>query len=469
MKYMTRIIGLCLAVIIAIASNAAAVVAANEPTKRVLIAEVSPEAKDSASKEFIVLYNPNAIQVDVAGWSLQYRSASHKSEDSSGWMTKAIIGCQSTKQTDCANFSAATIAPGETLRLSSFETGDGIAPLASGMATTGGEVRLIRPETDGQEPIQDMVGYGNAADYEGKAAPAPKAGQSIVRSQDETGAFVDTDHNDADFVLSPDENNDTPPPADQPDAGTTDPGKGAGDPPAVYRAAEITEVLPDPASPQLDSADEFIELYNPYAEELDLTGYVLKTGTDWTHKYTISNVVIDSYGYVALTSAQTHLSLSNTGSGVRLYDPAGNLIAEAPSYGKAQTGSSWVKGADGQWAWTAKPTPGEQNIIETPPPAQSGTTKKTTTASSSSTKKAAAKTASAPKKASTSKAATAAVKGAATTAQPAGTAEGNQIGMWALAGAGTLGAGYALYEYRQEISGFMRRRWEAVASFAGKR
>lgn len=468
---MTRIIGLCLAVITAIASNVTAVVAADEPTKRILIAEVSPEAKDSASKEFVVLYNPNTIQMDVTGWMLQYRSASHKSDDSSGWVTKAIIGCQSTKQADCANLQAVTITPGETSRLSSFETGDGIMALASGMATTGGEVRLIQSEADGQQSTQDMVGYGNAADYEGKAAPAPKAGQSIVRSQDETGAFVDTDHNDADFVLSPDEDSDTPvpPSAEQPDGTTVEPGKGAGDVPVAYRSAEITEVLPDPASPQLDSADEFIELYNPYAEELDLAGYVLKTGTDWTHKYVVDSATIDPYGYVALTSAQTHLSLSNTGSGVRLYDPAGNLVAEAPSYGKAQTGSSWVKGADGQWAWTAKPTPGEQNIIETPPSTASGTTKKTTTAASASTKKAAAKTASSAKKASTPKATTAAVKGAATTTQPAGAAEGNQVGMWVLAGAGTLGVGYALYEYRQEISSFMRRRWESVAGFAGRR
>jgi hypothetical protein len=469
MKYVTRIIGLCLAVIIAIASSITPVAAADEPTKHIVIAEISPEAKDSASKEFVVLYNPNTAQVDVSGWTLQYRSASHKSDDSGGWTTKAIVGCQSTKQADCVNLATVTIAAGETLRLSSFETGDGIAALASGMATTGGEVRLVRPEAEAQQTVQDMVGYGTAADYEGKAAPAPKAGQSIVRSQDETGAFVDTDHNDADFALTPSEDNDSPvpPSAQQPGNGTTEPGKGAGDPPTTYRAAEITEVLPDPASPQLDSADEFIELYNPYAEELDLTGYVLKTGTGWTHKYTIGEVTVDPYGYVALTSAQTHLSLSNSGSGVRLYDPAGNLVVEAPSYGKAQTGSSWVKGSDGQWAWTAKPTPGEQNIVEAP--TQTQTAKKITAPASASAKKTTAKAASAAKKASIPKVANSAVKGAATTAQSTGATEGNQVGMWVLAGAGVLGVGYALYEYRQEIGGFMRRRWETVAGFASRR
>ncbi len=467
MKYLPRITGLCLALLVAVLSSSVPVIAAEESPKHIIFAEVSPEAKDSASKEYIVLYNPNAVAVDVAGWAVQYRSASHKPDDSSGWTTKAIIGCQSTKQSDCTNPATTTISPGETLRLSSFETGDGVVPLASGMATSGGEVRLVATLGDSQM-LQDMVGYGDAADYEGKAAISPKAGQSIVRAHDETGAFIDTDHNDTDFVLSPDEDDDVPPPAQEPGDENTAPGQGAGDPPVIYQSAEITEVFPDPATPQLDSADEFIELYNPYAEELSLKGYVLMTGADWTHKYTIGDVAVDPYGYIALTSAQTHLSLSNTGSGVRLYDPSGNLLSEAPSYGKAQTGSSWAKNTNGQWIWTTTPTPGAQNAIDTP--AQTPPSPKA--AASSAAKKSTTKAASAPKatKASSSKAVTSAVKGAATTAHPGtGGADGNQIGMWALAGAGTLGVGYALYEYRQEIGGFARRRWQTVAGLMGRK
>jgi hypothetical protein len=33
------------------------------------------------------------------------------------------------------------------------------------------------------------------------------------------------------------------------------------------------------------------------------------------------------------------------------------------------------------------------------------------------------------------------------------------------AGAAVLGAGYALFEYRQDIGGFIRRRWQALRIF----
>jgi hypothetical protein len=224
-------------------------------------------------------------------------------------------------------------------------------------------------------------------------------------------------------------------------------------------------VLPDPASPQLDSNDEFIELYNPYGDALDLNGYVLKTGTSWTHKYTITESVIDPYGYVAFTSAQTHLTLSNSGSGVQLYDPAGNLLFEVPAYTTAKTGDSWVRDSGGQWVWTTKPTPGEQNIIEVPVEAVA---KAATPAAS---KKPATKAATTAKKASTPKT-TGAVKAATTTAiaQPAaGSTQGNQAGMWALGVAGVLGVGYGMYEYRQDIGTFARQRWQQLASVAGRR
>jgi hypothetical protein len=313
-----------------------------------------------------------------------------------------------------------------------------------------------------------MVGYGTAEGHEGdKAAPAPKAGQSIVRVQNDQEVYVDTGHNSADFVLLPDEDADSPPsPADE-EPLPEQPGQGAGTPQTNYKDAEITEVLPDPASPQTDTNDEFIELYNPYDQALDLTGYTLKTGTNWTYKYTITDTVVDPFGYVVLTSAQTHLSLSNSGSGVRLYDPTEKLLAEAPSYGKAQTGNSWAKNADGQWVWSAKPTPGEPNILEAP--TQASTSAKSSTGSSAKNTTT-ANAASSTKKAATPKASTSVVKGLTTTASQPATASnnGNQIGMWVLAGAGVLGVGYALYEYRQEIGGFVRRRWEAMAMLGRK-
>ena len=450
MKRITHLGNIGSMILLCAAYNPIPAVAVGEPTKHLMITEVSPEAADTGTKEYIYLYNPNVIDIEVTGWTIQYRSASHKSEDTTGWATKAVLGCATAKAADCETLNETTVKAGEGLRLSSFEMEKGVLPLSSGMATSGGQVRLVDPGRGASTEVvvQDMVGYGTAVDFEGqKPAVAPKAGRSIVRIQDGLGAFVDTDRNDVDFVLSPDEDT-----SSHPGGASTNnndvPGQGAGE--RLYREAEITEVMPDPASPQLDSADEFIELYNPYGEALDLSGYILKTGTTWTHKYTIKDVIIEPYDYVVLTSAQTHLSLSNTGTGVRLYDSVERLLYESP-------GNSWVRDGSGQWVWTTKPTPGDQNAIEAPPVSASK-------ASSSITKKPSTKTASSNKKASTPKTAPV-VKGVATTAsEPGGTSsQGNQIGLWVLGGAVVLGLGYALFEYRQDIGSFVRRRWEAMS------
>jgi hypothetical protein len=341
MKHIIRFGAFGGVLLLSVVGNPVPVLAVGEQPN-IMIAEISPETADSPSKEYVQLYNPGRNAVGVTGWRLQYRSASHAPDNDRDWANKAILGCQSTKDGDCkVGLSDVTVEAGGLLRISSFEIGDGIVPLASGMATTGGELRLVQPgNTVQKDVVFDKVGYGTAKDYEGdKPAPAPLVGRSIARIQDEEGAYVDTNHNDLDFVLSPDENSDAqvdPVPAVDTPAATV--GQGAG--PVSYAAPEITEILPDPASPQLDSNDEFIELYNPYGDALDLNGYVLKTGTNWTHKYTITESVIDPYDYMAFTSAQTHLTLSNSGSGVRLYDPAGNLLSEVPAYTTAKTGDS---------------------------------------------------------------------------------------------------------------------------------
>lgn len=459
MKRMTQSGILSSALLLGIAGIPIPAVAVSEQSKNLMIAEVSPEA-DTASKEHVVIYNPNPLDVDVSGWMLQYRSASHRPDDSKGWSVKGIIGCRFVKASDCQALDTVLIRAGETLRLSSDQTDQDAQLLTSGMATAGGQVRLVQPDKEGGSGIaHDLVGYGTAAAFEGvKAAVAPKPSRSIVRLQDAAGTYIDTDHNDADFMLSPDESAPADPSSVTP-GGSDNSGSDQGG--LSYRDVEITELLPDPVSPALDSADEFIEFYNPHSDELDLTGYTLKTGTGWTHKYTLKDVVLQPQEYVALMASQTHLPLSNSGTSVRLYDPAGRLVVEVSSYGKAQPGNSWIRDGQGVWRWTAKPTPGEQNVMELPPapPAKLAT---------SSAKKPSAKAAA--KKSSTPKTSSSAVKGAiATAGQPARASTGNQLGMWVLGVAAALGLGYALFEYRQDIGRFVRQKWRALARFGSRR
>jgi len=454
MKHITQVGMLISALVLCIAGNSVPAAAIPEELHHLIITEVSPEALDGASKESIQIYNPNLTDVDITGWIIQYRSASYKSDDTKGWSTRAVIGCQSTKSSDCSSPHTTTIEAKATLRLSSYETGEGMLPLASGMATTGGVVRLVEPGE--VVTVHDKVGYGAAVDHEGAAAaPAPRSGQGITRSLDAQESPVDTDENGLDFVRI--EVEDDPADSQNPEMPATGE-QGGTAAPKVYLDVEVSELLPDPVSPQTDSDDEFIELYNPHGEAVDLTGYALVTGSSWSHKYIIKDVELAPYDYVTLTSAQTNIALSNTGTGVRLYDPSGKLVFEVPTYGKAKAAQSWVRDGSGAWVWTTKLTPEAQNIVEVPVAATKEIAAKKPASKSTATKKA-----SAPK--------TTAVKGAATIApssQPSAEDGGNQVGMWVLIVAAVLGVGYAVFEYRQDIAGFVRKRWEAVTHLGRK-
>ncbi|HSW98847.1 MAG TPA: lamin tail domain-containing protein, partial [Candidatus Saccharimonadales bacterium] len=127
---------------------------------------------------------------------------------------------------------------------------------------------------------------------------------------------------------------------------------------------QITELLPNPAPPQSDSTDEFIELYNPNASALDVGGYSLAVGTTTVHTYVFPAWTVLAPGsYRAFFSADTGLSLSNSGGQARLADAAGVAVSQSDIYGTAKEGQAWILDA-GSWQWTDAPTPSAPNVAE---------------------------------------------------------------------------------------------------------
>ena len=137
--------------------------------------------------------------------------------------------------------------------------------------------------------------------------------------------------------------------------------------PPVYLPLEITELLPDPASPATDDADEYIELYNPGSEPVNTDGYALETGLNFTYHLTLSGITIPAGGYVVLMSAQTNLVLGNTAGAARLLDPSGAVIDTTGAYSQAKVGQTWAK-IDGLWQWTSVVTPALANVADPLPP-----------------------------------------------------------------------------------------------------
>lgn len=209
-------------------------------------------------------------------------------------------------------------------------------------------------------------------------------------------------------------------------------------------APQITEVLPNPASPQTDAEDEFIELYNPNASAFDLSGFRLQVGTTSKHSFEIPDgTLLPAKSFKAFYSIDTGLAMSNSGGQVALLDPLGQSIGQTDAYGTAKEGQSWAL-ANGHWYWTSTPTPGQANRVN-----QAGQVKAASTSHGGSQSTA-----------------------AASSAAPASNPPTSQLSLQpltlALVGSGALI--YAAYEYRYEVAsnfGKLRRYYQSRRS-AGK-
>jgi hypothetical protein len=150
------------------------------------------------ANDYVELFNRGAGPVAIDGWTLQYASAS-----SATWQSTALSG--------------SIPAGGHYLvQLASGGANGAALPApdatgASNLAVTGGKVAVVADATAlscGASPgscsalssVEDLVGYGGAADYEGSsAAPAPSATTALARAG---GGCTDTDDNAADFTTA---------------------------------------------------------------------------------------------------------------------------------------------------------------------------------------------------------------------------------------------------------------------------
>jgi len=209
------------------------------------------------------------------------------------------------------------------------------------------------------------------------------------------------------------------------------------------KALQLSELLPNTASPQTDANDEFIELYNPNDKTFDLSGFMLQTASatsSTTHTYHFpAGTFIAPHSFKAFKSAKTHLALNNSGGQVWFVDPLGTTVAKSEPYGKADDGLSWVN-AGGKWQWTAQPTPGAENKLATPI-AASGSAKLATVNG---------------KKVTAVATGTGTVAGASTTdgAETAPTATVHPLTLAVVIAAALL---YGAYEYRYDLANHYRQ------------
>ena len=196
---------LLLALLSALALPLAAASARGSGSGSLVVAEVYAAGGNSGAayvNDYTELFNRGTSPVAIDGWTLQYASAS-----STSWQTTALSG---------------TIPAGGRylVQLASGGANGSSLPAAdatgtSNLAVTGGKVALVDDATalacgasagscSTASNLEDLVGYGSAADYEGSnAAGAGSATNAVVRAD---GGCTDTDDNAADFAAA------TPPP-----------------------------------------------------------------------------------------------------------------------------------------------------------------------------------------------------------------------------------------------------------------
>lgn len=417
----------------------------------IMIVEIQTGTTNSASEEFVELYNASDQNVDISHYKVEYYSAT--SDFTTPSRSIPLHG---------------TLYAGKHYLLAStgYLANKVNDSFSAGFSKMGGHIRLISPDPSDstKKLVHDLVGWGTALHPEDVAAPALPDGSSLLRKTDTNGHFIDTDNNSDDFAINP-----TPTPiADNvpPESGgqpsnpdpnsggtTTPPENDPIQPPAAQLLPlQITELLPNPAPPASDSLDEYVELYNPNDEPLDLNGYKLQTGKLFSYSHTFSDGTIPARTYQAHMVTETRVLLANSGGKARLIDQSGTIVSETDPYDNAANGQAWALVA-GAWDWTTTPTPNEANILTAPLAKQAALS---STSNTKTPKKTAVKAANTKKSASgskkSSKSSASAGSPTANTSDPAGINEPAALHPAVLAGVSALAVGYAAYEYRHDMA-----------------
>ena len=336
----------------------------------ILITALSTGDSLSAADEFVVITNISDTDADVSNWCLDYASANNSSTGNRLVCLTVDADDQIILPAGASASFASTLAVTNHLGLLADATFNG------GLSGTGGHVILL----DSSNEIVDKIGWGTAGYPLIRPAPAPSTSQILARSTDETGQTLNTGDNSLDFSLitgdftlpvgnlleqpfpqpeAPDNDDEAIPAKDTENAPNepTEAPETVTDEVTPLPSLEITELLPNPAG--IDSSNEFIELYNPSEQSIDLSTLKLVYGLAQTSSLALTGV-IEPLSYLVIYNSDYHFSLTNTSGQVSLQTSDNQIISITDPYGNAKDGMAWSY-IDSTWQWTNLPTPGTDN------------------------------------------------------------------------------------------------------------
>jgi len=122
----------------------------------------------------------------------------------------------------------------------------------------------------------------------------------------------------------------------------------------------INELVPSPEGK--DELEEWLELKNTDNQEVDISGWKIQDTIGSTKTYIFpEGTKIKANGYLVLARPVSKITLNNSGDGLQLIQPNGNILDNV-TYGKALLGQSYNRTESG-WNWSTILTPGEKNAI----------------------------------------------------------------------------------------------------------
>ena len=351
-----RLISLVASLVISVMLAPVSVLA--NPEARVLIVGVKIGGIVAGEPtEYINVYNDSNVDVDLSNWRVEYAKPNAKIND-----CNAIDWIKQDSSSSVKSYTLnGVIASHQTVQVE-----------VSMNDNSGGSVRLVQ-----DNKIWDLVGWGSMPSSgvckEEDFAPIPANTKSIQRAVDDSGYFIDTDNNYADFSHSTtDVNIDTNSPNNTDTISTNDSCRiddcaGVGQQASnLCTDLAISEILPNPSG--TDSGNEYIELYNSSSSTINLSLCSIKIGNS-TKKLT----GLAPPGYWV----HRGLVLPNADGGmVELITSTNEDVVSYPA--GLHDNEAWAL-IDGKWQVTSQPTPGTANILIVPTEVATATTTNTTT------------------------------------------------------------------------------------------
>lgn len=310
--------------------------------------EVNPgtcEVEDP-SEEFVELYNPLAIKLNVAGWKIQYLTASGKTE-------RDLVVLNGS------------IHPQSHILIARDGYFTEIADIffSSSLAKSGGHIRII----DNSGQVIDLVGWGTAE----AAGDWPKISEIVPGYSIKKILPIDPLYGTG-IIYTPSSLPITPQgggylpesSTDNPnDDQNSDGGMGGGSGDGTQNSCDgvlITEILPNPAGS--DIGNEFIELYNPTSKNISLEGCQLTASSKF---YAFGDAELSAKQYKAFYNDITGLTLTNSsGDNVYLLDTDGSEIQDVTYQPDLDDDVVWALHiSQNTWTISYVQTPGKPNEI----------------------------------------------------------------------------------------------------------